>query len=35
MNEALCNMREDDCGALGNINGDSPFTQPPLMVVEV
>ena len=35
MNEAPFGTREDDRGALGNVNGDSPFTQPPLKVVEV
>jgi len=35
LNEAPSSMREDDRGALGNINGDSPFTQAPLKIVEV
>ena len=35
LNEALSGTREDDHGALGNINGDFPFTQPLLKVVEV
>jgi len=35
LNEAPSSKREDDRGALGNINGDSPFTQPPLKDVEV
>ena len=35
LNEAPSSTREDDRGALGNINGDSPFTQPLLKVVEM
>jgi hypothetical protein len=35
LNEAPSGTREDDRGALGNINGISSFTQPPLKVVEV
>jgi hypothetical protein len=34
MNEAPSSTREDDRGALGNINDDS-FTQPLLKVVEM
>jgi len=35
LNKAPSSTREDDRGALGNINGDSPFIQPPLKVVEL
>ena len=28
-------MRKDYCGAFRDINGDSPFTQPPLKIFEV
>jgi len=35
LNEAPSSTREDYRGLLGNINDDSPFTQPPLKVVEV
>ena len=34
LNEAPSATREDFRGALRYIKGDSPFTQPPLMVVE-
>jgi hypothetical protein len=35
LNEAPPGTHEDDRDALGNINGDSPFTQPPLKVVQL
>jgi len=35
LNQAPSSTREDNRGAFGNINGDSPFTQPPLKIVEV
>jgi len=35
LDKALSGTREDDRGALKNINGDSQFTQPPLKDVEV
>jgi hypothetical protein len=35
MDEAPSGMREDYRGALIDINGDSPFNQQPLKVVEV
>jgi len=35
LDEAPSSMREHYCAALRDINGDSPFTQPPLKVVEV
>jgi len=35
LNKAPSGTREDYHGALRDINGDSPFTQPPLKVVEV
>jgi len=35
LNEAPSSMHEDDRGALEDINGNSPFTQPPLKVIEV
>jgi hypothetical protein len=35
LDEKPSGTREDFRGALGDINGDSPFTQPPLKVVEV
>ena len=34
LDEAPSGTREDYRGALGDINGDSPFIQPPLKVVE-
>ena len=33
--ESPSGTSEDYHGALGDINGDSPFSQPPLKVVEV
>jgi len=35
LDKALSSTREDYRGALRHINGDSPFTQPPLKFVEV
>jgi hypothetical protein len=35
LDEAPSGTREDYHGALRDINGDSPFTEPPLRVVEV
>jgi len=35
LDEAPSGTREDYRSALRDINGDSPFTQPPLKVVEV
>jgi len=35
LGEAPSLTREDYRGALRDINGDSPFTQPPLKVVEL
>jgi len=35
LDEALSSTREDDRGALRDINGDSPFTQPPMEIVVV
>jgi hypothetical protein len=35
LDEAPSGKREDYRGALRHINGDSPFGQPPLKVVEV
>jgi len=35
LNEAPSGTREDYRGALGGINGDSPFSRPPLKFVEV
>jgi len=35
LDKAPSGTLKDDRGALGDINGDSPFTQPPLKVVEV
>ena len=35
LNKVPSNTREDDRGALGSINGDSPFTQTTLKIVEV
>jgi hypothetical protein len=35
LDEAPSSTPEDYCGALRHINGDSPFGQPPLKVVEV
>jgi len=35
MDEAPSSTREDYRGDLRDINGDSPFTQPPLKIVEL
>jgi hypothetical protein len=35
LDEAPSDTREDYRGALRDINDDSPFTQPPLKVIEV
>jgi hypothetical protein len=35
LNEAPFGTHEDNRCALRDINGDSPFTQPPLKVVEI
>jgi hypothetical protein len=35
LDEALSSKREEDRGALRDINADYPFTQPPLMFVEL
>jgi hypothetical protein len=35
LDELLSSTREDYRGTLRDINGDSPFTQPPLKVVEL
>jgi hypothetical protein len=35
LHEASSGTREDNRGALRNIDGDSTFTQPPLKVIEV
>ena len=35
MDEAPSGTREDFRSALRHINGDSPFSQPPLKIVEV
>ena len=35
LDEALSGTCEDYRGALRHINGDSPFAQPPLKIVEV
>jgi len=35
LDEAPSDTREDHRSALRDINGDSPFTQPPLKVVEI
>jgi hypothetical protein len=35
LDELPSGTREDYRGALGDINGDSPFIQPPLKVVQV
>jgi hypothetical protein len=35
LNEAPSCTHKDDRVALRNINGDSPFTQPPLKVIEI
>ena len=35
VDDAQSRMREVYCGALRDINGDSPFTEPSLKIVEV
>jgi hypothetical protein len=35
LDEAPSGTRENDRGALSDINDDSPFTQPPLKIIEV
>ena len=35
LDEAPSGTREDYRGALRDINGDSPFVQPPLKVIEI
>jgi len=35
LDEAPSGMREDYSGVLTDINGDSPFTPPPLKIVDL